>query len=93
MISAMLTIDLPLQCRLSIVGRRVKHLPPKLIAPPSITKLIYRKGGRRIPSGIPTSIDTTVSTLEMHSEGEDDDDDDDHNAIFEASSLCAVRTG
>ena len=61
--------------------------------PPNHNEIDIPKRGRRIPSGIPTSIDTTVSTLEMHSEGEDDDDDDVHNAIFEASSLRVVRTG
>ena len=80
MISAMLTIDLPLQCRLSIVGRRVKHLPQNLL-PPKKDKEVEIPKRAVIPSGISTAIDTTVSTLEMHSEDGDDDDDDDPNAI------------
>ena len=86
MISAMLTIDLPTTIPLKHCRKEGEASPPKTYCPPKHNEIDIPKRGR-IPSGIPTSIDTTVSTLEMHSEGEDDDDDDDHNAIFEASSL------
>jgi len=74
----------PLQYRLGIVGRRAKHLPKTCSSPKQKGTDIPKRGV--IPFGIPTSIDTIISTLEMNSEDEDDDDDDDHNAIFEASS-------
>ena len=64
----------------------MKHLPQNLLPPKSTQKNDIPKRGI-IPSGIPTSIDTIVSALEMNSEDEDDDDDDDHNAVFKASSL------
>ena len=86
MISAMLTIDLPTTIPLKHCRKEGEASPPKLIAPQKHKEIDIPKRGV-ILSGIPTSIDTTVSTLEMSSEDEDDDDDDDHNAIFEASSL------
>ena len=60
----------------------MKHLPRNYRPLTKVTKLIYREGGGNTPTGIPTSIDTNVSTLEMHSEDEDDDDDDDRDAHF-----------
>jgi len=81
MISAMLTIDLPTTMPLKHCRKEGEASPPKLIAPQETQRSWNtEKGGN--PSGISTAIDTTVSTLEMHSEDGDDDDDDDHNAIL-----------